>query len=121
MALKSVSGPLTMLRVHDIGGAYGPPSDRMDVEVVFKVQGGDDELALGFQLRADENRVVRQSMLDLLRDAFSYGWTVHADYQIGAGKHNGIATRVWLTRDRPPRSMKSLRSAPVLARREASG
>jgi hypothetical protein len=41
-------------------------------------------------------------MLDLLRDAFTFGWTVHVDYEIGAGKVNGTLLRLWLTRDRPP-------------------
>ena len=36
-------------------------------------------------------------MLDLLRDAFNYGWTTTIDYDIEPGKSNGRLFRVWLT------------------------
>jgi hypothetical protein len=32
--LLQSSGKITFLRVHDVGTAFGPPSDRIDVEVV---------------------------------------------------------------------------------------
>jgi hypothetical protein len=56
---------------------------------------------MGFQLRNDESRPVRQGMLDLLRDAFNHNWTVVIDYTIDldAGQKNGRIRRTALTTD----------------------
>jgi hypothetical protein len=96
MALLQASGKLSLLRVHDVGTKFGPPTDQIDVEVVFRIQ--NDDRSFGFQLRADGNRVARHGMLDLLRDAFNNGWTVTTDFEIDPGKKNGVAIRVWLKR-----------------------
>ena len=93
------SGTLSLLRVHEVGSGYGPPTDFIDVEVVAQFV-GDTADAYGFQLRNDSNEPVRQGMLDLLRDAFDHNWIVHIDYNTPAGKHNGIIVRTWLTK--PP-------------------
>ena len=93
------SGTLSLLRVHEVGSGYGPPSDSIDVEVVTQFQ-GDTADAFGFQLRTDSNEPVRQGMLDLLRDAFNNNFIAHIDYNTPPGKHNGIIIRVWVTK--PP-------------------
>lgn len=95
MALLQTSGKLTFLRVHDVGTAFGPPSDQIDVEVVMKLSSQPDQ-AMGFQLRDDGKRPARQGMLDLLRDAFNHDWTVTVDYDIDTDKKNGVAIRVAL-------------------------
>jgi hypothetical protein len=97
MALLQSTGKLTFLRVHDVGTAFGPPTDRIDVEVVMKLSSQPDR-AMGFQLRNDGNRPARQGMLDLLRDAFNNNWTVSVDYNLDAGRKNGVAIRVALTK-----------------------
>lgn len=97
MALLQSSGKLTLLRVHDKGTKYGPSGDQIDVEVIFWLN-TEPGKAFGFQLRNDANRPARQGMLDLLRDAFDYNWTVTTDYNINPGKNNGVAIRVWLTK-----------------------
>jgi hypothetical protein len=78
------TGKVTMLRVHEVGTAFGPPSDRIDVEVVFWLNRavGEPGLSFGFQLRNDDNGLAHQGMLDVLRDAFSNNWTVTTDYEI---------------------------------------
>jgi hypothetical protein len=101
MPLASASGKLSLLRVHEIGSGYGPATDSIDVEVVFQIE-STPGVSIGFKLRADADRAVHEGMLDLLRDAFTFGWTVHVDYEIASGKRNGTVLRVWLTRDRPP-------------------
>jgi hypothetical protein len=101
MPLANATGKVAMLRVHDVGGGYGPASDFIDVEVVFQMT-TIAGTSIGFKLRSDADLPVHHGMLDLLRDAFTFGWTVHVDYELPAGKHNGTATRIWLTRDRPP-------------------
>ena len=90
-------GKISLLRVHDRGTAYGPPTDRIDVEVVMQFVGRPAD-AFGFQLRDDAGGPARQGMLDLLRDAFNYGWIANIDYDIPAGKHNGTIIRTWLTK-----------------------
>jgi hypothetical protein len=95
MALLASTGKLTFLRVHDVGTAFGPPDDRIDVEVVAKLNSEPDR-AMGFQLRNDGNRPARQGMLDLLRDAFNNDWNVTIDYNLDAGDKNGVAIRIAL-------------------------
>ena len=95
MALLQSSGKLTFLRVHDVGGRFGPPSDQLDVEVVLMVNTAPTR-AMGFRLRNDTNRLAHQGMLDLLRDAFNHNWTVAVDYDLPPGKRNGVAIRIAL-------------------------
>lgn len=96
MPIQQASGKISLLRVHDVGTKFGPPNDQIDVEVVIQIKGNSK--SFGFQLRTDQNRVARQGMLDLLRDAFNHGWTTTVDYDIDAGKNNGRLFRVWLTK-----------------------
>jgi hypothetical protein len=96
MAIESANGKVTFLRVHD-GGGWGPAADHLDVDVVFRLDTPADH-AFGFTLRNDASRPSHQGMLDLLRDAFEHGWTTHTEYEIAAGKKNGKAIRVWLTK-----------------------
>ncbi len=93
----NVNGQLSLLRVHDVGTAYGPPSDQLDVEVIVQFAGRPTE-AYGFQLRNDGNQPARRGMLDLLRDGFNNGWIVWIDYDAVPGHHNSRAFRVWLTK-----------------------
>jgi hypothetical protein len=95
MARLEATGKLTFLRAHDVGTKFGPAADQIDVEVVAKVS-SKPEHSMGFQLRNDANRVARQGMLDLLRDAFNHNWTVTIDYDIDPDKNNGLAMRVAL-------------------------
>jgi hypothetical protein len=97
MALLQSSGKLTLLRVHDVGTKFGPPADQIDVEAVFRLS-TEPNKAFGFKLRDDGQKIARQGMLDLLRDAFNHNWTVTADYDIDAGKQNGVAIRIMLSR-----------------------
>lgn len=97
MALIQSTGKLTFLRVHDVGTRFGPPTDQVDAEVIMKLNTQPDR-AMGFQLRNDKNRPARQGMLDLLRDALNHNWTVTVDYNLDAGKKNGMAIRVALTK-----------------------
>lgn len=97
MALLQRSGKITLLRVHDVGTKFGPSTDQIDAEVIVKLNTKPDE-AYGFQLRNDTNRVARQGMLDLLRDAFNNNWTVTMDYNIETGKKNGVIIRTMLTK-----------------------
>jgi hypothetical protein len=93
-------GKLTMLRVHDLGTGYGPPSDFIDVEVVIWLDSQPGK-AFGFQLRNDANLPARQGMLDLLRDAFANNWIVNIDYLVvPSNTNNFVLMRTWITK--PP-------------------
>ncbi|MGC2765608.1 MAG: hypothetical protein WB607_08885 [Candidatus Acidiferrum sp.] len=94
------SGHVNLLRVHDVGTGYGPPGDYIDVEVIVWLD-SKPGMAFGFQLRDDSNRLARQGMLDLLREAFSHNDIVTIDYNITPGKNNGVITRVWITKPSP--------------------
>lgn len=98
-AAKNASGKVTMLRVHEVGTKYGPSSDVLDAEVVFKLDSASD-LAFGFKLRDDSNQATHQGMLDLLRDAFKNGYTVYTDYyqDVEFPKKNCEVFRVWITK-----------------------
>jgi hypothetical protein len=95
--LLQSSGKITFLRVHDVGTAFGPPTDRIDVEAVIQIDTRPGQ-SFGFQVRDDGQRAARQGMLDLLRDAFNNNWTVTIDYFIEPGKNNGVIIRVALTK-----------------------
>jgi hypothetical protein len=95
LQLRSATGKLAFLRVHNVGTGFGPPSDFIDVEVVIgikQVTGG-----FGFKLRNDTNGFAHQGMLDLLRDAFNADTAVNVEYQVDPGefgKVNGTIIRV---------------------------
>ena len=96
-AQVTARGRITLLRVHDVMTAYGPPNDRIDVEVVVQIDTQPGK-AFGFQLRTDPKLPARQAMLDLLRDAYANNQVVTFDHMTPAGKNNGIIIRVWLAR-----------------------
>lgn len=95
--LKNSQGKLTFLRAHDVGTAFGPPNDQLDVECVFMLD-SVPQGAFGFQLRTDANGPVREAMVGLLRDAYVNNLKVSVDYFIDPGKHNGRAIRIALVR-----------------------
>jgi hypothetical protein len=95
---RHATGLITLLRVHDLGTKYGPPTDEIDVEVVVWLA-TEEGNAFGFQLRNDDKSPSRQAMFDLLRDAFFNRWIVHIDYSgISPGRKNFIIRRVWVSR-----------------------
>jgi hypothetical protein len=109
MALLNFSGQLTMLRVHDVGSKFGPTTDQIDVEVVFKLS-SQPQKAFGFTLRNDTNEEAHQGMLALLRSGFDHDWVVHTDAEIASGKNNGKSIRVWLTK--PPSGAGTVANEP---------
>ena len=97
MGVVNISGRLSLLRVHDRGTKFGPPSDQIDVEVVVAFQNRPNDF-FGFQLRQDANAPVREGMLGLLRDGFNHNWIVHLDFNQQPNRHNSVLFRVWLTK-----------------------
>ena len=111
--LLEKTGKLVFLRAHDLGTAYGPPNDQIDVEAVF-ILNNMTSGAYGFQLRNDDNLPARQAMFSLLRDAFVNHLPVTADYLIDEGKQNGIAIRIALTPN-PARPISAALSGPEIS------
>jgi hypothetical protein len=93
--VQRAQGRLNFLRVHDAGG-FGPDSDHIDAEVVFKLDTHPDR-AFGFQLRDDSSRPAHEGMLMLLRDAMAHDFDVATDYHQVLNRANSIAFRIELT------------------------
>jgi hypothetical protein len=91
-SVLAAEGTVTELRVHNRGTKFGPPSDQIDVEVVFRLS-NDRHKAFGFQLREDTKEPAHRGMLDVLRDAFRSNARVRVDYS-RTGFRNGVAIRV---------------------------
>jgi len=95
--ILAATGKLTLLRVHDLGTGFGPPTDFIDVEVVIGLDSQPGKF-FGFQLRNDANRNAHRDMLNRLRDAFKNNRTVTIDYRSKAGKTNFVLFRVYLSK-----------------------
>ncbi len=93
-SLLAAEGKVTLLRVHDLGTGYGPPTDFLDVEVVAWLDSMPGR-AFGFQLRDDASKGARRGMLSLLRKAFKGNLRVHFDYY-RTGFRNGRIVRAWI-------------------------
>jgi hypothetical protein len=99
VGIENVSGRLSLLRVHDRGTQFGPPTDQIDVEVVVQFAGQPaGGGAYGMQLRDDANGPAREGMLGLLRDGFNHNWIVNLDFDRPPGRKNVVLFRVWLTK-----------------------
>ena len=97
MAFKGAKGQIKFLRVNDLGGGYGPPSDVIHTEVTVALA-SNPNLAVGMELRdGDPNLPSRLAMLSILRHAFINKLAVGIAYDITEGKENGILRRVELT------------------------
>ncbi len=92
MTIKSVTGPVSFLRVHAVGSKYGPPQDQLDAEVIIKIQ--NQPGAYGFQLRADNNLPVAEAMLGLISGAFEDRKPVTLEYDEQPGRSNQLVFRV---------------------------
>jgi hypothetical protein len=90
-SVLAIEGIPTFLRVHDVGG-FGPPSDRIDGEVVVRVDTAPRK-AFGFELRANADEPDHAGMLGLLRSAFSHSRRVRIEY-VRTGLRNGRAFRI---------------------------
>jgi len=91
-AILATTGSITMLRVHEIGSGFGPPTDFIDSEVVFQLT-GKPGFTFGFELRADGRESSHRAILDLLRDSFNTGRNVRVEYSVN-GPTTGQVIRV---------------------------
>jgi len=100
-APENTFGLVGFLRVHQLLSGYGPADDKIDGEVVIKLEDRPSE-AFGFKLRDDPDGPAHEAMFSLLKLAFLHRLPVSFDYvrDTAAGKRNGRIVRVWL--ERPP-------------------
>jgi hypothetical protein len=110
-----MEGRLTFLRVHDVGTMYGGMTDRLDVEVVVRLDTIPDA-AFGFQLRPDDNEATRRGMLDVLRLAVSENRRVRLDYLRTDVVINGVLSRVAIIKDPLPEEPADGHPVPVRPR-----
>ncbi|NII28665.1 hypothetical protein HB364_26515 [Pseudoflavitalea sp. X16] len=91
--IEATTGKITMLRVHDVGTAFGPPNNQIDAEVIVKISSKPNN-AFGFKLRRDNNELTHKAMYELIREAFLNNRDVKIEYQVVPGKTNFILFRV---------------------------
>jgi hypothetical protein len=91
-SLQAAEGRITRLRVHELGGGFGPPTDRLDAEVIVELD-SEPEKAFGLQLRDNAQRQVAKGMLDVLRDTFNRGRPVRIEF-VRSGCRTGRIVRV---------------------------
>ena len=77
--LQNASEKITYLRVDNLDSHYGPQNDRIDAEVIIKLNIHPDR-AFGFQLRPDDYCPSYQGMLQLLLAAYKNDWNVGIAY-----------------------------------------
>lgn len=87
----AIEGIPVFLRVHDSGG-YGPAGDRIDGEVVVRLDTAPDK-AFGFRFLPDGDEGPHGGMLDLLRSAMIGRHRIRVEY-VRTGLRNGRAFRV---------------------------
>lgn len=75
----AIEGKIILLRVHNVGTKYGPPSDQLDVEVIIWLDSKPYN-SYGFRLRKGQNEKTHKMMLDQLRDAFNGNHLVRIEY-----------------------------------------
>ena len=90
--ILSLQGRLTLLRVNELGGMFGPPFDRLDAEVIISLDTAADRF-FGFQLRRNLDQQTRTQMLDTLRSALNHNRPMRIDYR-RTGVRNGELIRV---------------------------
>jgi hypothetical protein len=95
--LKSVKGKITYLRVHELGGGFGPATDFLEAEAIIRLS-VDPQKAFGIPLRPDNKLASHTAMLGLLQEAFKNNWEVTVEYLIDPGKQNGLIQRVIVTK-----------------------
>lgn len=82
-AVRADTGILTMLRAHEIGSGFGPPTDFIDAEIIFQLT-GQPGFTYGLNLRADGKEASHRAMLDLLRDAFNSARRIRVEYSVNS-------------------------------------
>jgi len=93
--VESVTGKVTLLRVNPVGGAFGPPADRIDAEVIIKLNTKPDN-AYGFQLRKDNNELTHEAMFEMLQYAYANNLEIKIEYTRLPNRKNFILFRVIL-------------------------
>jgi hypothetical protein len=89
----SATGTPVLLRVHERGSGYGPPSDRLDVEVIVQID-REPGRSFGFSLRDDVTQPAHRGMFGRLRHAFNTNVPVTIEYD-RTGPRNGTIVRVY--------------------------
>jgi hypothetical protein len=88
----SITGTPVLLRVHENGSGYGPPSDRLDADVVVQLDAAPGR-SFGFTLRNGPTLRAHRGLLTLLRAAFNDNRPVTIEYD-RTGPRNGRIVRI---------------------------
>ena len=93
-SVLTAQGRIMLLRAHDVGTGYGPPTDFLDAEAVVHLDSLPGN-SFGFQLRQDANKSAHRGMFALLRKAFAQNRPVRIDY-VRTGLRSGRIIRAML-------------------------
>lgn len=97
--IRTATGNITFLSVHELGSGYGPPSDFINVEVVIKLDSMPGK-AFGFQLRRGTRYAANKAMLEIVRTAFEEGEPITIDY-VYLNRSNSVILRVIIVPPEP--------------------
>lgn len=86
--LFQTTGLVEWIRVNNVGTGYGPPSDFIDGEVIFKLTNENDRY--GFKLRDNPNALVAQGGLSLLEEAMRNDWRINVDFDDCGGNNHEV-------------------------------
>lgn len=91
-AIRADTGTITMLRVHEAGSGFGPPTDPLEGELVVRIAGRSG-FSFGLFLREVAREAAHRGSLDLLRDAFNNDERIRVEYAV-TGPTTGRVIRV---------------------------
>jgi hypothetical protein len=93
----AMTGKITFLRVNDVETGYGPASDKLDAEVIIKLDSAPDR-AFGLTLRNDESFASHQKMFEIMQDAFDNDRVISIDFLSTPPQKNGIILGTTITK-----------------------
>lgn len=98
-AIRTATGKITLLRVHELGSGYGPPNDFINVEVVIQLD-SEPGKAFGFPLRRGARYAANEAMLQIVRTAFEENTLITIDY-VYLNRSNSIMLRAVIVPPEP--------------------
>ena len=79
-SVRSAVGKVVLLRVHELGTGFGPPSDSLDAELIVQLDSAPGE-SFGLPLRRDRRLPAHEGMFEVLRDAFEKDARVRIEFE----------------------------------------
>jgi hypothetical protein len=91
-SVQSATGRIAVLRIHELGTGFGPPSDSIDAELIVQLD-SEPGKAFGVQLRNNGDLPVAEGFLTLLQQAFKTDRIIRIEF-VRSGCRTGHILRV---------------------------